>query len=431
MFQLALIFILVAVMGFWVIVPRGLEPALVAIVLLAMLWSYTPVLTGAGGSMTIFVTKFAGWGLLSVRVFRPLLLKAKVLRLDFLHAAWLAFTGYVLFTAAYSEIPYYTLQRAISLALLVMGTYWALWGYISDWKKAGEVVAIVAGIGLLAIATSAILLLAGYSGAFDAGRFAGSLGNANTVGSVVGLTAGPLWYLGTVHKSRLLRITMLFSLGLGVALTLLSESRAGLAGLVVAAAVILLGPGRPHQKVWAGLLTVAIIFAVLELPLGPYLPSLAERFEVSNVMEARLPLWQTAVDVAARSPALGYGFGTAPVLVPMGPHNTLLTLLLEVGLIGLALFAVVVMAGLSQVAKALSASAVREHKPLAVACLSVTLAGLTNGLFESWWTSAGSLEGGLFWVTFMVGARLARLPVKGAASVPAVATASGGGVGGR
>ncbi|MCP5404954.1 MAG: O-antigen ligase family protein [Pseudomonadaceae bacterium] len=188
----------------------------------------------------------------------------------------------------------------------------------------------------------------------------------------------------------------------GAAVSLLTlvvcGGRAGWAGGMVAVVVFLYMAGRYHKLVvharhWLSVALVVVAgLGVYALAYGPEF--VLKRLMIvpeggRGMMSGRLEVWQSALAHIDDAPLFGVGlmgFRHLPGAVDMHPHNWVLQMLLETGLVGTALF--VALMGV------LLASFVRYAKAnlYGVAALASLLAFLTAGLantsiFNMWWVS--------------------------------------------
>jgi O-antigen ligase len=125
-----------------------------------------------------------------------------------------------------------------------------------------------------------------------------------------------------------------------VAAIVLTQSRSALLGLL--AAGVLVATMR-YRRLWAWGLAGAILIGVLGVGSG-YFARLAAglRFE-DQASLMRLAEYRNALDIIGRYPAFGVGFGTAGELdLTTGVSSVYLTIAERTGLIGLALFLIVI-----------------------------------------------------------------------------------------
>lgn len=103
-----------------------------------------------------------------------------------------------------------------------------------------------------------------------------------------------------------------------------------------------------HLAVWpAFAFTMLFSLGLLEW-VGPAVEALVPSDRQSGDLSGRIPTWQTARALIGEDPLLGVGPGGFEILSPygIGAHNLFLTLALDLGLIGLALFMLLLTRGL-------------------------------------------------------------------------------------
>jgi O-antigen ligase len=143
------------------------------------------------------------------------------------------------------------------------------------------------------------------------------------------------------------------ALGAGAAL---SVTRSALLGLVVGAAVLL--AGRRGARRWGLLGAALVVLALTPLVVPNFASSVGEMVgsaSESPSVQSRIADYEPVIDHVARHPFLGRGTGTFEPSVHFVLDNNYLSLLIEVGLIGVVAFVAVV--GLALAA----ARAVRSH----------------------------------------------------------------------
>lgn len=229
---------------------------------------------------------------------------------------------------------------------------------------------------VLAFVSGAVLTaLVGLAGAtssesFDPGqetsRLVGQIGDPNELAAIlVPALAFVLFSLAAFRAPLLRWLLGTFALVLAVAL-FLTESRGGLVGLFVMslAAVGLAGRFRPRAV--AAVLTVAALGVSYYTLVAP--PQSLQRITnfTAEGGTGRTDLWSIAVEVAKDHPVVGVGIGNFVVVEPVYAsrdiaisevrlvvdtpkiaHNMYLQVLSELGLIGLALFLVILATSLS------------------------------------------------------------------------------------
>jgi O-antigen ligase len=216
---------------------------------------------------------------------------------------------------------------------------------------------VVAGAAIAAI--SGIVSAPG-SGA-DAARATGTVGDANELAAslVIGITVAGAFAVNR-HIAPPWRLLSLAAAGLCLLGILLSLSRGGLLGLAAAVVAAIVVAGRWRPQVTAGALAVV----VMAVGYFAFFASLPAKERVTNVGggTGRVDLWTVGWRMVQDHPVRGVGTGqfqTSSVHYLLQPgaiqrgdfilsqpkvaHNTYLNVLSELGVIGTALFAGVVL----------------------------------------------------------------------------------------
>lgn len=210
-----------------------------------------------------------------------------------------------------------------------------------------------------AVLTALVALVGIGSGAGGGGaRFGGYLGNPNNLAAVV-LPALALSGFMLIGSTRPLERLLLAACGIVLLVTLfLTQSRGGLIGLaaMVLAALVLAGPARRRTIQFLVVLAVGGL-AYYEVLASPAARHRATEFSASQ-STGRVDLWHVALKMFEAHPLQGVGLDNFTVLAPgylardfpiqradlfLRPvatqvHNTYLTLLAELGVLGEILF---------------------------------------------------------------------------------------------
>jgi O-antigen ligase len=223
---------------------------------------------------------------------------------------------------------------------------WMIWELAPSRKRLlGLLVAYVFGAYVSAFST--IMALRRDTGA--ARRFAAGGFDANDLAAALALALPMAWYLGTVHRSPLIRWVCRAYIPVGGVAILLTGSRGGMLATMVALLIIpltmtRLSPGRLAMAI--AILCISGTLAVAYVP-----ETVVERLATtgSEVQEGRLggrfKLWVAGGKAFARRPMLGYGTsGFRTAITPYLPtraqvaHNSYLSVLVENGIIGFSLY---------------------------------------------------------------------------------------------
>lgn len=236
--------------------------------------------------------------------------------------------------------------------------------------------AFVAGAAL-----TTLLPLAGVAaGTDEGGRFGGDLGNPNNLAAVVLPALALVGFMLVAARGRGERLLLAAAGAVLIVAFVRTESRGGLVGLGVmaVAAIALAGPAR--RRVLAALLLLCGAVALWFAAIAPGdARSRATDFSTAH-STGRVDLWHVAERMAANHPLQGIGIDNFAALEPtylpseldVGRadlvlrgtlvHNTYLNLLAELGVVGAALFAALVVGALAAALAAIRTLAQRGDR---------------------------------------------------------------------
>jgi len=186
-------------------------------------------------------------------------------------------------------------------------------------------------------------------------RFTVGTFNENTLGFALALALPMAWYLATTgrHESAViggrwafvLRLSNLAFIPVGIFGISLTASRASMASALVAVGYMALSIGRVRRGgriLLFGAAAAAVVYGVVLVP-----KTAMDRLEDTGVemsdgdWNGRLPIWNEALRMVSERPLVGVGisaFHVAAVQTNAAPHNFVLSILAELGLIGFAIF---------------------------------------------------------------------------------------------
>ncbi len=255
---------------------------------------------------------------------------------------------------------------------------------LGEFVESGEdwlwvVRAFVAGCGVLAVLTLGNFTSA-EAVASEQVRFAAEGQDPNDVARFLDLGFGLAGLLVAVERRWSAKALAAVYLPLGVMAAFLTASRGGMVGAAVglggALTILLTWKRGARLKVlmtgWGAAMLVGVM-----VPAGTLerLMTIPEQLQ-SGDLNQRVNLWIAGMRAFGERPWVGWGAGTFPLAAKLAPydtaHNTLLSVLVTSGLVGVSLFAAVVMAG---------AAAVWRTRGLVRIALITTLAvGVVTGM---------------------------------------------------
>lgn len=371
------------------------------------------------------------------------------------------FLLFAFLSASWSPEPRLTVGRSVTFAVLLLGG-----GALASGARGESLLARQIMLGLLAAAV--VVAVAGLFSLWvhpdralvhatrqTPTRYAGIGGNPNTPAMLLALSIPLAVWALIAARSRRRRVLAGCVLLLFLGSIIASGSRGALAGALAGVLLFALALKRERRLriVLAG--TSIAVFALgvgimqLPQPADRDPPPKSERTPVSlgpRDAQAKMPLqdeigfprpgstphrrsffdssgraaaWEGALDQAALRPILGYGFGTEQevfvdrffLFYSSVPENSYIGALLQVGAVGLALllaFLSVIVVGAWRMLSQLDDGACR----VAGALLGVVACGLTQGVSQSYMTSAGAPAAPTFWLCALLLAGLAGRPLR-------------------
>jgi O-antigen ligase len=288
---------------------------------------------GLALGLTIFAVLFTG------RVRRWRLFQIA----GFLFVVWTGVGVWIMLQGRNIPLKFFTF---VQLFLVV----WMIWELApSSRRLRGLMIAYVCGSAVPAIAT--ILLYARAGGTLR--RFSAGGADANSLAMTLALALPMAWYLALTTQKPLARWAYRAFLPLGLLASALTGSRGGMIAWIVALSIIpltmVLTPGRLAAAIGLLGLSAALVIVYVPDQVAQRLGSTGTQVETVN-FGGRFRLWLAGVHAFTRKPMMGYGVGMfrAAIEPEVGPdpnvaHNSYLSVLVEEGLVGLALYSTMIL----------------------------------------------------------------------------------------
>lgn len=251
-----------------------------------------------------------------------------------------------------------TIERIVTyLQLFIL--VWILWDlYATPQALKAGLQAYVLGAYVSIGSIVASYLADQASGSPSLSRYTGAGLNANTLAMILALGIPVAWHLalsaGGGKRRALLRLANLAYIPAALFAILLTASRTGLL-VAVLACLFVLATFPWLRRFPRVLLSVALIGALFAL--YPHVPQTSfDRLSTVGTSIAagdlggRVAIWREGLAAFVERPLLGVGSGAFPVAVESGKvaHNTFLSVLVELGVIGFAIFVVMLALALYQ-----------------------------------------------------------------------------------
>ncbi|HEU4680794.1 MAG TPA: O-antigen ligase family protein [Gemmatimonadales bacterium] len=220
---------------------------------------------------------------------------------------------------------------------------WMVWELAPTFRKQrGLLLAYVFGAYVAAVNT--VLVYRSSLGTPNR-RFAAQGFDPNDLGMTLALALPMAWYLGMTHRQPLLRWACRAYLPLGLVAIGLTGSRGALVASIVALVIVpvsmtQLSPGRMAAGVF--LLFASGAAAVTFIPASSWERYSATRAEAAagvGNLNSRLVVWKMGLRAFSEKPILGYGTSGFNWAVRSQSHNSYLSVLVEQGIVGFVLYA--------------------------------------------------------------------------------------------
>lgn len=334
-----------------------------------------------------------------------------------------------LMTVAWSEVPQISLAKALVFFWVVNTMLIAGYSWVIRHKRTQA----CDFLWLLSV----FALAASFTGQsvenenMDSALYAGMTGNPNFLGFI--LTVASTWLIWRAylvrHNSRRLFTFYGILLALDLYSLFLSHSRASQLIFLFITLGLLMGLGKirkllPYVLAAAALIAIAYNFSpavrdfVMQYVFKTNLEYL-DSVDVENaILFSREQIWQESYELATRGGVLGGGYGVTigesfhgeiGATISSGQYgreqgNTQLAILEQTGLIGFALYLILIASIFWTFVSGLRSARIVVDR-VAIGLMGGMLFGmLIMSVFEAWWVAPGSAESATFWM--LLGAML-------------------------
>jgi O-antigen ligase len=313
-------------------------------------------------------------------------------------------------TSLDSVDPMLSFQRSVSFLLLYIVSFFYFWNWTSSVERCEKLAESLWWTVAIILGTGYLFFVARVPGMYKGGRLRLVLTNPNQLGHYCALMFPIAFWYWREHASGKKKYAAAALLGLMALALLLSGSRGGLLCTTVAMLVLFI---FCYRKQLVRLLLVVTLVGCVQLLIGKSndLNSQGGFFEETVLREGalstgsgRTDIWKAALRLIDREPFFGYGFGTVEKLFDRGyfpefptfqgghVHNSYLEELVNLGWIGsLGLFLAIIFLFGKGVFAVFKSVSLTPNFRLFTAFFASVLAALISGIFESWFTSVGSI----------------------------------------
>jgi O-antigen ligase len=309
----------------------------------------------------------------------------------FAEPAYLALLLFALVTVTLSVSPANSLGMVRTAALFFGACVFLRYRFSP--KSMFALFAAVMGALMVLSLLAAIATPLGVMSGFDYGRWRGVFNHKNTLGenaAVTLLAAGGLYLTGSLHRYWLGLVAAVSAICL-----VMSGSATSLAAVAISAVVFLMAFSIVQLRILRDQAWLLLLTLVAVLALGGYaiIEVMAASLGRDMTFTGRTEIWEQFLHFAQQRPWCGWGWvtiSTTDTMLPIirqtlglpfiqTPHNGYLSLLVEMGIIGLALFAI----WLGWVFLAASRRAAAGRESLAMIRLAVVSGLMVHSAFES------------------------------------------------
>ncbi len=293
--------------------------------------------------------------------------------------------------------------KAVSFLLVV----YCLYTYFMQTKEEGNilnVMEIFMALVLIFQVLNIIFVILGLNNPGD-GRAKGFTTNANTLGVYSNITIWASYYFLKKNNKAFPQFCFLLIMVLSIYTAL--ESGSKMAFILAIVNLIVIFFIQVKSSLARGVVIIcALMFVILLLSGSLYFLNITA---LNRLMEeggtTRGDLWEEGLAVWRKFKYVGCGYKTSGryniAEKGMEFHNSYLTLLIEVGLIGTALIALGVIGEINNIIKMLFDKLRRFEFDLSMAAFFIFVSMMVNAWSESFLFSMGSTEAFCFWMIFV------------------------------
>jgi O-antigen ligase len=313
----------------------------------AIPWENVIVFPGLGT-----ISKLLGIGAFGVTAAR-VLLSAKVRKLNSFYYVAFAYLCWVLLSASWavnntcSPVFGCPVRNTIDQYLQFFVMLWVLWEVTPTRSRLVNLLQAYVLGAYVAAGNTVYNYVIGASLKHAYGRYAAEGFDPNDLGMLLALGLPMAWYISSVSSSSLQRWVNRGYFLVGVVAILLTGSRGALLATMVALSVVPWTLTYVRRSVRVAAVVMMIAAGGLAMKFVP--EEIFQRLSTTTSeitegsMNDRLQIWKAGIALVPARPLQGYGpAGWQMVLTHQqgikGPHNTYLAILVDEGLIGLALF---------------------------------------------------------------------------------------------
>jgi O-antigen ligase len=337
------------------------------------------------------LTKLIGFGAAGIWI-ASVLINGTLRKFHAYHIAVLAFMLFnlasIFWTVSY-DLTMMRIKTYLQLAILT----WMLWDLFTTPESLHMAMQAFIFGAYMTIASEFINLLSGRTiSLYEVGRFTGAGQNANELSLILSLSLPLAWYLATTQKpgyaARILKVVNFAFIPLALFAAILTGSRTALV-TNIPGLLYIAGTMNKLKPVYRILVFAIIVTAFIVIwPLIPQATfnrlSTIGNSIAGNDLGGRTRLWRESFAIFLNHPFLGIGSDAlgAPGQLGAYAHNTFLSIMAELGLVGLFLFLGVLSIVVFQ--------AISQPKPFAILWVTVIAIWLIGAVSLTWEYTKGT-----------------------------------------
>ncbi len=297
-----------------------------------------------GGSILKYITY------IYILILLLILIKNRYLKIKtvdtYLYLFLLAMIGSLMWTQSIGR----GLDNALSIGLQVLLILLIRQCNFDDDDRLKLILSYIVGTYILVL----LLLFNGNLYSSYMNRYSVKLGNTiadpNNIAALIVSAFGLLIYLKS--KSKKLAVMKFIILLTMIVAILLTGSRGGVLALcgIIIYKIIQQKNIKQYLSTIVGFIVIIAILIILDygLDVTDIVSNLLIRFEDTSG-SSRIEIWMESIPLIIKKPMLGYGIGASPYIIQqsfgsdVGTHNTALTILMELGLLGFIPFILIIL----------------------------------------------------------------------------------------
>ena len=345
--------------------------------------------------------------LFALHVFGDIFLGRTVRKIKGFDLLAFIFVVYTFLSAAYSPFPYLTLERSTTVLVLYISVFWIIWKYAYE-QGPEKIIYLMLNVIKLIFILSFLMVFISPQRVFLSGRFQGILQNPNSLGITCAIFLPlMLWqFLETKNK-----ITLFFFLLMLISL-FLTASRNSINASVIALGYFIYTRSMKKRPLifFSSMSLILILVWFMQTLAREFLHTYYRSGSIFSI-GGRIEIWPMALNLIAEKPIFGYGFGVEEKILHLkniilrnqlggaAVHNSYLGIILQLGIVGFAIFFIPLFILL------LKELFSKQDTPVLLlrhALRATLIAGLMCSIFESWIYSVGNAQVFPFWIMVML-----------------------------